>query len=177
MKSASENISSQPTAWVLIACALVSGCSQGPSTEAFAKVDAWIPVATANAFWTLSTDDQSTRDRKHPAPSFSGGQARITLIDAATNENHRLAWPAPYATVRQQLLAKSNDGRFFVSSYVWNDAILDNCVDSPAQCSKFVDTEPLSADEAKAKLISAPQFSPAVYKQFFGTDAPAKAGA
>lgn len=101
----------------------------------------------------------------------------MALLDAPANENHRLAWPVPYATVRQQLLAKSTDGRFFTSNYVWSDAILESCVDTPAQCSKFDGTEPVSADEAKAKLLSAPHFSPVLYKQFFGVEAPGKAGA
>ncbi len=179
MKTAPSNLALLSFGGSIAVAALLAGCSGEPSDAVFAKLDAWIPGASVRALPLLAEDPPRWYQGTQARANFSGGQARATLIDGPTNSRRRFAWPLASSTVTQELLVKSADGRFYTTSYTWTaDSIVDDCTSTPELCARYVDTYALSVDEAKSKLAGARQFSPTLYKQFFGIDAPLpKAGA
>ena len=80
-----------------------------------------------------------------------------------------LEWlPTGHVTIEQDLLVRTNDGRYFIARFIWkDDPILVTCVESPGPCAKFEDAQALSVDDAKALLSHSTQFTPALYQRFF----------
>ena len=152
---------------------MLSGCYGEASDADFSKMDAWIPEASVRALPLLSEEPSRWYQRKSASATFLGGQSRATLIGDPENSRNHFAWPSHNSTVTQELLIKSADGRFYSTRYVWTaDSITGECSSTPALCASYRETYELGEDEAKNTLAKARQFSPDLYRQFFGQNVP-----
>lgn len=145
---------------------MLAGCSDHESEIAASGARVWIPDAAIRAF-PLSAGVNLAQ-----VPGSSPRREAITVIDQpATREGSVLLWwTRNHPTVDQQVLARSADGRFYSAHYVWRlDPILEGCADSPSLCSRFTDVRTLSEDEAKAVLRRSAQYTPALYRDLFGS--------
>lgn len=155
---------------LLLASPFVGGCSAGLSDSEVSKVEAWLPKATSRASGA-ALDSLQTSDGTNEAATSRPVVAMTTLIGSPRIVRGR-TWYASYvvhpASIEQDLLTRTMDGRFFSTTYVWkDDPILVTCVESPDPCAKFDVAHALSPEEAKALLSRSEQFSPALYQKFF----------
>lgn len=149
----------------LAAMTAMAGCSDRESEMAASQARLWIPEAAIRAF-PLGAGVTPAR--------IQGSAAReaITVLDepSTTKEpSFFFCWTCSGPSVDQAVLAKSMDGHFYSAHYVWKfDPIMEDCVRSPGLCSHFTGVRTLSEDEAKTLLKQSAQYSPALYRDFFG---------
>jgi hypothetical protein len=149
-----------------IAASMMAGCSDRESEMAASQARVWIPDAATRAFplgvgVNLAYIQGASRKRE-----------AITVIDEPSTRQGSFFfwWSRNRPSVDQAVLAKSTDGRFYVAHYVWRlDPILEGCVDTPSLCSRFTEIRTLSEEEAKVVLRRSAQFTPALYRDLFGS--------
>jgi len=150
---------------------ILGACTAKSSTTSPALVETWIPAAASRAA-AAGLDSLQRADGTSVASEPKPSVALAALIGPPqdTRAGVWIAWiPIHGRTVKQDLLLKASDGRYFSASFIWtDDPILDDCVQMPAQCAKFANQRAMGIDEAKEMLSHSPQGTPALMLKFFG---------
>lgn len=159
--------------WAALGVVLLAlgGCSQEVPEASLAQIRIWIPSATVRA--APQSLDVFKRDRPSGATSAQVGLVVSSTLIGQPRTYTKSRWatwlPTSSASVSQDLLVRTSDGRYFTTTYAWrNDPIVLDCVPSPASCARFAEPTPLSEDQAKSLLSGSPLTTPAIYQKFFG---------
>ncbi len=154
------------------ALAALAGCSESPAESVAIRVSSWLPSA-AMKYSSASLDGLDNSGGLDPKLSPKPVVEVAAVIGAPLTQTG--PWPirlvvAP-GSIEQAILVKTVDNRYFSTAYVWrDDPILGGCVDYPQQCSRFEWPRQIGEEEAKALLPESWQYTPALYRRFFGTE-------